>query len=106
MQSDDCPRGVLAPVLYRIHLKELGSVNKYRKIAQKIGWQDFQVWEMPEQLINHYKAVFETLQEKHDQLLDAKVSRPYLYRMKTGLTHWIKAGERGYLNWGVFLLVK
>jgi len=29
------------------------------------------------------------------------VSGEYIERMITGLGHWVSAGEKGYLNWGI-----
>jgi ubiquinone/menaquinone biosynthesis C-methylase UbiE len=99
MQADDCPEGVLKPVLERIHLDSMGSVAKYRQMAKELGWEEVQVVEMPEQLVNHYSSVRKLLQEKYDDL-KGTISTDYMDRMIEGLGHWVEKGKQGYLNWG------
>lgn len=100
MQSDDCPDGVLQPILDRIHLEELGSVKRYREIAQKVGFQEAEVVEMPDQLVNHYSRVLEEI-DRNDDKISGNVSEAYIEKMKKGLQHWIIGGQKGYLNWGI-----
>lgn len=99
MQADDCPEGVLKPVLERIHLDSMGSVAKYRQMAKELGWEEVQVVEMPEQLVNHYSSVRKLLREKYEEL-KGTISTEYMDRMIEGLGHWVEKGENGYLNWG------
>ncbi len=99
MQADDCPEGVLQPVLERIHLDSMGSVEKYRKMAEELGLEEIQVIEMPVQLTNHYGSVRKKLQEQYNEILE-KCSKEYVDRMIEGLGHWVEAGKKGYLNWG------
>lgn len=98
MQADDCPEGVLKPILERIHLKQLGSVKRYRKLAGKMGLQEKTVQELPHQLTRHYSRVLEEL-EKHQN--PEGISEGYINRMKNGLRHWIEGGQNNYLNWGI-----
>jgi sarcosine/dimethylglycine N-methyltransferase len=100
MQADDCPPGVLRPVLERIHLDSLGSIAFYRRQAAALGWEELAVLDMTEQLVRHYTRVREELLSRRAELLDT-VSDDYIDRMVQGLGHWIAAGERGYLKWGV-----
>lgn len=100
MQSDDCPEGVLQPILERIHLEELGSVKRYREIAQKVGFQEVEVVEMPDQLVNHYRRVLEEIDRNYDQIA-GNVSEAYIEKMKKGLQYWISGGQKGFLNWGI-----
>ncbi len=105
MQADDCPEDVLDPILQRIHLKEMGSVSRYRELAAANGLNEMQVVEMPEQLANHYTAVLEELVRQESKLRSV-VSAPYIENMKRGLQHWINGGHKGYLNWGILHFVK
>jgi sarcosine/dimethylglycine N-methyltransferase len=100
MQADDCPDGVLAPVLERIHLDSLASFDFYRRQARQLGWQEVAVMEMTEQLVRHYTRVREELTQRRSELLES-VSTEFLERMVHGLGHWIDAGRRGYLAWGI-----
>jgi sarcosine/dimethylglycine N-methyltransferase len=100
MQADDAPKDdVLKPILERIHLDHLGSVKQYREFAKALGWEEVQIIEMPDQLVNHYSTVRNTLIEKEPEL-KGKISQEYIDKMKDGLWHWINGGKKGYLNWG------
>lgn len=100
MQSDDCPPGVLAPVLERIHLASMGSFGFYTKTAVEVGLETLEILEMTDQLITHYRRVLEEVNGCYDDLLKV-CSKDYLDRMKVGLKHWIESGQRGYLAWGI-----
>ena len=105
MRTDYVQTDKLAPILERIHLKELGSVNRYRKLASKNGFQEVAVKEMPDQLTMHYSKVQKELNTQHNKLLKV-CSEEYLNRMNEGLSHWINGGKNGHLNWGILLFRK
>lgn len=100
MQADACPPGVLGPVLDRIHLASLGSVAYYRGQARELGWQEVSIRDLTEQLVLHYTHVRRDLRHRRDDLA-ATVSPEYVQRMLEGLQHWINAGSRGHLVWGI-----
>ncbi|WP_133510899.1 class I SAM-dependent methyltransferase [Candidatus Thiosymbion oneisti] len=100
MQADDCPNGVLAPVLERIHLSSLGSFGFYREQARKLGWQEVGTVEMTGQLVRHYTRVAEELEAQRSRLAGL-VSDAYVERMLKGLANWVEAGNKGYLAWGI-----
>ena len=100
MQADDCPEGVLQPVLDRIHLDSLGSFAFYRTAAAAAGLEEVQIVDMTHQLTRHYTRVREELEQQRSNLT-GKVSDEYIDRMLTGLEHWITAGEKGFLAWGI-----
>ena len=105
MQSDDCPAGVLDPVLARIHLSSMGSPEFYQESAQRhglsaTGWEDH-----TQQLPTHYSRVHDEILRRYDEL-HAVCSTEYIERMKVGLQHWIQAGEQGHLRWGIISLEK
>ena len=100
MQVDDCPEGVLQPVYDRIHLPSLGSIEFYRQAAKDNGLEEIEVEEMTENLVKHYGRVRRELEENRDSITD-KVSDAYIDRMITGLGHWVEAGSKGYLRWGI-----
>lgn len=100
MQSDDCPDGVLDPVLARIHLDSLGSYAFYRKVADDLGFKEVAVVDMSEQLPVHYGRVRTELLSRYDEIINT-VSQKYVDNMLTGLDHWVQAGSNGYLRWGI-----
>jgi len=105
MQSDDCPDGVLDPILERIHLKEMGSVQRYRQLAKELGMQELAVKEMPEQLVNHYSHVLQAVENNYDDIIK-KSNEAYIQKMMNGLQHWIEGGKKNYLNWGILVFKK
>jgi sarcosine/dimethylglycine N-methyltransferase len=101
MQSDDCPAGVLDPILARIHLESLASPSFYRTEGARLGLRDRGFEDLTSQLVAHYSAVLAETQRRQEEL--SKVVDPeYIERMKTGLGHWIEGGKRGHLAWGIF----
>ncbi len=106
MQADDCPDGVLDPILARIHLSSLASPGSYRKTAAATGLDEAAAFtDLTPQLVTHYQRVLvET--EQGEAALHGKISDEYMRHMKAGLTHWIEGGEQGRLVWGVFTFRK
>ena len=100
MQSEDCPEGVLQPVYDRIHLDSLGAMNFYRQNLTQSGFQEIQFLDLSQQLINHYSAILSCLEANYDEFHETWGE--YVEQQKVGLKHWIEAGTKGYLNWGIF----
>ena len=100
MQSDDCPDGVLQPVLDRIHLDTMGSPGFYREIGAKHGLRFIDFDERTFQLVNHYSRVRSVIREKYDEVTKV-CDTGYIDRMIQGLGHWVEAGKQGYLAWGI-----
>ena len=101
MQADDCPEGVLQPILDRIHLESLGSPSFYRETAKQAGLEPVAFDDLTPHLVTHYARVLEETENRADEL-DGAVSPAYTERMKKGLRHWIEGGKKGYLAWGIF----
>lgn len=100
MQSDDCPPGVLAPVLARIHLETLGSFSYYRERLALLGFEEKDVVDLTSHLGQHYARVRLELLARYAEMA-SKASREYLDRMLAGLEHWVTACNKGYLAWGI-----
>ncbi|MFP4655167.1 MAG: methyltransferase domain-containing protein [Methanohalobium sp.] len=101
MQTDDCPVGVLQPILDRIHLESLGSPGFYRESANKYGMKEIEFEEHASQLPTHYGRVLKETERREDELSKV-VSQEYIDNMKQGLQHWVNGGKSGYLTWGIF----
>lgn len=100
MQADDCPPGVLQPVFDRLHLDSLGSFAFYRAEAERLGWSEMGVEDLTPQLVNHYSRVRQELAARRSQLVD-RISEQYVDRMLQGLMHWVDAGTKGHIAWGI-----
>ncbi len=101
MQSDDCPEGVLQPVLDRIHLDSLGSPAFYRQAAYSLGFEEVTFVDLSHQLVNHYSHILHAVTQNEAEAVRFS-GQDYIDRMKVGLNHWIEAGDKGYLTWGIF----
>lgn len=105
MQADDCPQGVLQPILDRIHLTSLASPGFYREQLTNNGFKEVLFDEHTQQLINHYTRVrSETAAQRKE--LEKVVSPEYIDRMIKGLGYWVDGGSNGYLSWGIFIFQK
>lgn len=100
MQGDDCPQQALNPVLERIHLSSMGSIGFYTRNAHLLGFETIEVIEMTNHLITHYRRILEESEKRYSELLKL-CDKDYIDRMKVGLNHWIQAGQKGYLAWGI-----
>ncbi len=105
MAADDCPDGVLDPILARIHLQSLGTPGFYLRTAASLGLTDQGFEDHSPQLTRHYGRVREELIRLTPEL-HGRVSDDYISRMKAGLAHWVNGGRQGHLAWGIFLFRK
>lgn len=101
MRADDCPDGVLQPILDRIHLEDLGSPGFYRQCADKLGLEESCFLCHTPQLVTHYARVLAETEARQGEIGEM-VSDDYILRMKKGLGHWVQGGQDGYLTWGIF----
>ncbi|MGW5733296.1 MULTISPECIES: glycine/sarcosine N-methyltransferase [Streptomyces] len=117
MATDDCPAGVLQPILDRIHLDDMGSPAFYRQELGRLGFTpaddtdgtdgtDGGFEEHGEQLVTHYTRVLEETARQEADGLARQISHDYLVQMKKGLGHWIDGGRQGHLTWGIFHFVR
>lgn len=105
MQADDCPDGVLGDVLARIHLDSMGSFGLYRGLLSDLGMTEGSTVDHTDHLVTHYSRVRSELEARREAL-SSKISDAYLDRMLAGLGHWIDAGTKRYLAWGIMRYVK
>lgn len=100
MQSDDCPDGVLQPILDRIQLSTLASIAFYRAELAKRGFDETRVEPLTDQLRAHYARIGRELKGNYDEAVD-RSGQEYVDNMITGLQHWVDGADRGYLAWGI-----
>lgn len=100
MQSDDCPEGVLQPILDRIQLSTLASVAFYRTELAKRGFEEIAVVPMTDQLRMHYWRIGQALKDRYDEAVEMS-GKTYVDNMIRGLQHWVDGADRGYLAWGI-----
>jgi sarcosine/dimethylglycine N-methyltransferase len=100
MQSAECPKAVLQPILDRIHLDSLGSIEYYQRFAKDLGWKEVGVMDLSKNLPVHYARVLQEL-VVYQHTLVRVCAEDYLAKMKVGLQHWVDAGIAGHLTWGI-----
>ena len=100
MQSDDCPDGVLQPILDRIQLSTLGSFRFYREKLAARGFREESIDDLTDQLRNHYFRVGQALRDNYDQAVELS-GKTYVDNMLKGLQRWVDGADKGYLAWGI-----
>ena len=100
MQTYDCPKSILKPVLDRIHLDSLGSFGFYVEQARKLGVKKSEVTDLSEHLTTHYLRVMEETLKRYDEMVDI-CGKDYIDKMIQGLKHWVDAGKKDHLSWGI-----
>lgn len=100
MQSESCPKDALEPILNRIHLDSLGSIQYYKDTLLGLGFKEISIKDHSKQLSNHYGRVLQEVQANQANLSQV-CSDEYIDRMKTGLQHWVDGGVAGNLTWGI-----
>ena len=100
MQSDDCPAGVLQPILDRIQLSTLASFGFYRTELEKRGFREAAIEPLTDQLRAHYWRVAQELKDHYDDAV-VQSGQTYVDNMINGLQHWVDGADRGYLAWGI-----
>lgn len=102
MQSDNCPEGVLQPVLNRIQLDTMGSPGFYRDRLGRLGLTERNFDDHTHQVPEHYGRVRRELDTLSEEQRGA-ISDTYVDNMRAGLKHWVDAGNAGYLAWGIMV---
>lgn len=105
MERPDCPAGALQSVYDRIHLDSLATFDFYIQAGERIGYTRAEITDLSPHLTRHYTRVKEELVARYEEVV-ALSEATYVDRMIEGLQHWIGAGERGYLAWGIIQLWK
>ena len=100
MQADDCPPGVLDPILARIHLDSLGSFGFYDRELTRLGFEKIAVADHTAQLGRHYARVRQELQSRYEEMA-AHASNDYMDTMIAGLGRWVDGEAAGHLAWGI-----
>jgi sarcosine/dimethylglycine N-methyltransferase len=100
MQSDDCPDGVLQPILDRIQLSTLGSFSFYRTELGARGFREIDSEALTDQLRLHYLRVGKALEGRYEEATRLS-GKTYVDNMIRGLRHWVDGADNGYLAWGI-----
>lgn len=105
MRTEGCPKEILRPILERIHLSDMGSVEFYEAMSSKLKFEYLGFTDYSASLIATYSRALKYTVEHEDELSE-KVSLEFINHMKEGLNHWVNGGKNGYLQWGIFHLRK
>ncbi|MCF8045518.1 MAG: methyltransferase domain-containing protein [Desulfarculaceae bacterium] len=105
MQKDGVDTEELQPILDRINLDEMGSVNKYKNMAKEAGLKEVDIVDLSDHLPVHYDRVRSVLEGDYQNITKIS-SRKYVDKMIKGLTHWVDGGNKGNLAWAIMLFEK
>lgn len=103
MQTYDCPKSILKPILDRIYLDSLASFGFYVEQARKLKAKKTEITDLSKNLTIHYQRVMEETQKRYDEMVEI-CGKEYIDKMIQGLKHWIKAGQGDYLSWGIIYI--
>ena len=101
MAADGVDKSELSGVLERLNLSSLASPSEYKQLAAQAGLEFVEFDDRSAMLPIHYGRVLAETRANADELLKT-ASQQYLDAMMTGLQHWVDAGNRGLLSWGIF----
>ena len=105
MQTYDCPKSILKPVLDTIHLDSLGSFGFYVEQARKLEMKKAEIVDLSQHLTTHYQRVMEETQERYEEMVKI-CGKEYIDKMIQGLKHWVNAGKNDHLSWGIIHMDK
>jgi len=105
MQTYDCPKNILKPIIDRIQLDSMGSFGFYVEQGRKLGVKKTEVKNLSENLTTHYQRVMEETQDRYDEMVES-CGKEYIDKMIEGLKHWVEAGKNKYLSWGIIHMSK
>ena len=105
MQTYDCPKSILKPIIDRIQLDSMGSFGFYLEQGRKLGVKKTEVQNLSEHLTTHYQRVMEETQDRYDEMVES-CGKEYIDKMIEGLKHWVEAGKNNYLSWGIIHMKK
>jgi len=100
MQTYDCPKSILKPIIDRIQLDSMGSFGFYLEQGRKLGVKKIEIQNLSEHLTTHYQRVMEETQDRYDEMVES-CGKEYIDKMIKGLKHWVEAGKNNYLSWGI-----
>ena len=100
MQTYDCPKSILKPIIDRIELDSMGSFGFYLEQGRKLGVKKIEIQNLSEHLTTHYQRVMEETQDRYDEMVES-CGKEYIDKMIEGLKHWVEAGKNNYLSWGI-----
>lgn len=100
MRTEDCPREILEPILERIHLSDMGSLEFYRSSAERHGLEEVSFTDYTEHLVTTYSRVLDYTRKNRSEL-EEKINTDFIDHMEKGLEHWVEGGEQGHLVWGI-----
>ena len=104
MESSGCPQKTLEPILNRIHLKSMATLDFYMSYGKSLGF-DVEFYDFSENLAIHYSRILEETKDKIDRL-EKFCSKEFLERTISGLEQWIDASEQHRLTWGILKFTK
>ena len=100
MESGTGSHEELQPVLERIRLTSMGSFERYARLANRVGLERVEFVDLTQHLVRHYARIRDELIRQR-AALENNISSDFADRMLVGLDHWVGAGQRGSLAWGV-----
>ena len=105
MQVDGIDPDLLSGIYSRLALSSLGSVNYYKDLTSKVGFELIDYVDLSKHLPTHYTRIKQELELRRAEV-EETANSAFVDTALTGLENWIQGGKKGWLSWGIFLLQK
>ena len=93
----------LKPVLERLKLVDLSSIETYKRLAEEAGLEFLEFNDKSFCLEAHYSNILQELEERREEL---KIKSDFAENMKSGLRQWVENAKLGNIKWGYFAFRK
>lgn len=105
MQVDGIDPDLLSEIYSRLALSSLGSVNYYKDLTSKVGFELIDYVDLSKHLPTHYTRIKQELELRRAEV-EETANSAFVDTALSGLENWIQGGKKGWLSWGIFLLLK
>lgn len=89
-------------MMERLHLNSLATVRSYLDAFQEKGFKDLGYWDGKEYFGTHYRRVGEELERVMKEGGMGDVDMEVVEKQAVGMKRWVRAAEKGCVDWGVF----
>ena len=87
-------------MMARLTLSSFGTIESYKSAFEKRGFQDLGYWSGIEHFSEHYRKVGVELDDKKKDMQG--VDEAIIEKQAVGMRNWVKAGQEGCVDWGIF----
>ncbi|KAL8788915.1 MAG: hypothetical protein Q9213_001438 [Squamulea squamosa] len=93
---------LMKAMMDRLHLSDLGTLDFYKKAFEQKGFSDLGYWDGIKHFKTHYRRLGDELKRRKEELMaNEGVDEAVVERHTGGMRRWVKAAEKGCVEWGI-----